>query len=186
MRRLIALAAAAALLLAAGCKRKLTLVGTEEEQNQRPLSRAESNDPRTRFQLFRGFHGIEPFGWCWTQGRFSLALAPPAGSDAAVLELSVTMAGPLLSRKGPVTLSVRVNGAPLDPETYSKPGDFSYRRDVPAAALRPFPVRVDCSLDRYLASGEVENRELGLIFHSAALRPKPAPEPAGKSRRSAG
>jgi hypothetical protein len=44
--------------------------------------------------------------------------------------------------------------------------------DVPPATLGAEAVLIDFSLDRYLAAGTVDNRELGIIVTSVALEPK--------------
>jgi hypothetical protein len=68
-------------------------------------------------------------------------LHPPARSaqQGAVLELHLTVPPPTIEKLGSITLSASIGGAALAPETYSKAGEYTYRRDVPAkrwAAIR--------------------------------------------------
>jgi hypothetical protein len=68
-----------------------------------------------------------------------------------------------------VRLSATVNGTPIDGENYSKTGDYVYRKDVPASALQPEAVAVEFALDKFLAAGQVEGRELGVIVSVIGL-----------------
>ena len=69
-------------------------------------------------------------------------------------------------------LIAAVEGYALAPETYSKDGLCTYSRDVPATVLATGTVKIDFALDHFLAAGEIETRELGIIFRRVALEPK--------------
>ncbi len=174
MRKVTLAALAAALALAAGCKRPQPRVDTIEDENQPPLSSVHAADARAAAQLLSGFHAVERNAWRWTMGKFSLIMQPPPGAaqKGAQLELKFAVPEPVISRRKSVTLSASVEGQALAPQTYTDAGEYTYRRDVPAAALAAGPVKIDFALDKYLAGGEIETRELGIVFTSATLRAK--------------
>ena len=75
----------------------------------------------------------------------------------------------MISRRKSIALSAAVEGQPLAPETYTKPGEYTYSREVPGSALAAGSVKIDFALDKFLASGEIETRELGLVVRRVAL-----------------
>jgi hypothetical protein len=176
MRRLIPALISLLLLLVllAACHREHPRVDTVEDENQPPLSAVATNDPRGAAQLLSGFYDVEDYAWRWTMGKFSVILQPPPGAaeKGARLVLELAAPQPVLSRRNAITLSAAVEGQPLAPETYAKSGQYTYSRDVPASLLATGPVKIDFTLDKFLASGEIETRELGLIVRSIALAPK--------------
>lgn len=175
MRRLIPAVMVIALAFAqSGCKRPQPRVDTIEDENQPALSSVHAANPRAAAQLLSGFHDVERNAWRWTAGKFSVIIQPPKGAagNGAQLELKFAVPEPVIARRKAVTLYVSVEGQALAPETYTKPGEYTYLRPVPASALSTGPVKVDFALDKYLASGEIETRELGVVFTSAALLPK--------------
>lgn len=169
--RALAWLLAAALSFSAGCKKPPPQVDTIEDENQPALSVVPMAHPRAAPQLLSGLYDVEQGAWRWTMGRFAIALEPPPGaaSKGAVLEVNLTAPVPVLARFKSVTLSAAVEGMPLAPETYTTPGDYTYTREVPAAALTVAPVKVTFALDHYLKAGEVERRELGIILTRAGL-----------------
>ncbi len=175
LKRLVWAMALAGLVAGTGCRRQHPLtVETVEEEGPPLVSVVHVADPRATPQLLRGFYDIEHNSWRWTMGKFSVTLRPPAGAatKGATLQLNLTMPEPVISRLRSVTLSASIRGVALDPETYTKPGDHVYRRDVPAASLAAEAVTIDFALDKYLAAGAVEQRELGVIVTQAGLIPK--------------
>ncbi|MBK5291864.1 MAG: hypothetical protein JJE04_09345 [Acidobacteriia bacterium] len=176
MRRL-SLRGAAALLIfivvavTPYCRRKTARVETVEEDNTQLASVIQANDAKASLQLLKGFYEIEQGAWRWTKGQFSVTLKTPpqAGVKGAMLELALTVPEPVLQRTQTTTISAVVNGAALEPETFSKPGQYIYKRPVPASALQAEAVTIDFSLDKFLAAGVVEERELGVIVSSAGL-----------------
>ncbi len=175
MRRLIPGAMAIALAFAhSGCKRPQPSVDIIEDEHQPALSSVHAANPRAAAQLLSGFHELEGNSWRWTKGKFSVILETPKGAagNGAQLELKFAVPEPVIARRKAVTLLVSVEGQALAPETYTMPGEHTYLRPVPASALSAGPVKVDFALDKYLASGEIETRELGVVFTSAALLPK--------------
>jgi hypothetical protein len=172
MRRL-SVWAALAVVLAGGCacKRKPKQVEMVDDESQPALSVLHVAHPRADRQLLSGFHGVEQQAWRWTMGTFAVALEPPPGSAqrGATLELRFSMPESVISRRKSVTLQAFVAGTALAPETYNKAGDYTYTRDVPAAALAVPPVKVVFSLDHYLKAGEIDPRELGLVATSVGL-----------------
>lgn len=125
-------------------------------------------------QLVRGFYALEGGAWRWTMGRFTVTLRPPTGSAAKGARLEVKLAVPetVLNKVGPVSLSATVGGLAIEPQTFSTAGDHTYTRDVPASALTGEAATFDFALDKYLAAGVVEQRELGIIVSSVGLTAK--------------
>lgn len=174
MRRLTVAAALLLTLAPAACKRKPPRVDTIEDENRLPLSAIAMADPNGAVQLLSGFHTVEDNAWRWTAGKFAVILQPPPGAaeKGARLELELSVPESVISRRKSITLSAAVEGRPLAPETYTKAGQYTYSRDVPAASLGAGPAKIDFALDNFLAAGEIETRELGLIVRSVALRAK--------------
>ncbi len=99
--------------------------------------------------------------------KFAVVLRPPKGE--AKLELKFTLHDTIVNKLGPVTVSAKVNGVQIDPETFSKPGDYVYSHDVPASALGADVVQVDFTTDKSLEPTEQDKRELSLIVKSIGL-----------------
>lgn len=174
MRRLIVLAAALALGAAPGCRRTPPVIEVIEDGNAPPRAAIRMTEPGGESQLLGGFHPPDYPGWCWTKGKFSAMLGAPPGAaeKGARLTLVFALTDSVFSRRKTVTISALVESSLLAPETYSQPGPYTYTRDVPAAAFGSGPVKADFALDNYLAAGEIEGRELGLIFKSVELSAK--------------
>ena len=192
MRGRIGIAMALALaLLAAACQRHPPRVDTLEGENLPPLSDVAANDARGAAQLLSGFYEPERSAWRWTAGKFAVILQPPPGAArrGARLVLDLTVPEPVISRRRSIALSASVEGLPLAPQTYTQAGQYTYSREVPGALLAAGPVKIDFVLDRFLAAGEIETRELGLIVRRVALERKRAGsgsgEPNGRPRTSA-
>lgn len=175
MRRLIPVLVAVAILAAPACKRsKKARVETVEEDQQQLLTMINTGDPRASVQLLKGFHEIETDGWRWTKGAFSVTLrTPPNASKAgARLEFRFTLPDAVLGKTGPVTLKAKIAGVELDPQTYSQAGEHVYQREIPATSLPAEAVTIDFELDKFLAAGQVELRELGVIASTVGLLQK--------------
>jgi hypothetical protein len=68
--------------------------------------------------------------------RRESAAAPRSAQQGAVLELHLTVPPPTIAKLGSITLSASIGDTALAPETYSKAGEYTYRRDVPANLWR--------------------------------------------------
>ena len=158
-----------------GCRRsrKVKVQATEEEA-PRLASIVHTSDPKTAGQLVSGFYDVEQNAWRWAQKRFSVVLRPPVGSAqrGAVLNLKFTVPDVTITRLQNVTVSAALNGSPLAPEAYRKAGEYTYSRDVPPNLLTGDSVRVDFTLDKAMAPGEVDQRELGVVVLSVGLELK--------------
>jgi hypothetical protein len=174
-RLVLCLAALPLLLAPLGCRRsrKVKVQATEEEA-PRMASIIHMSDPKTASQLVSGFYDVEQNAWRWAQKRFSVVLRPPTGAAqrGAALNLRFTVPDVVITRLQSVTISASVNGSPLPPETYSKPGEFTYSRDVPPNLLTGESVRVDFTLDKAMAPSEADQRELGVVVLSVGLELK--------------
>ncbi len=132
-------------------------------------------DPRTASQLVKGFHTVEQNSWRWTAGDFAVALKPPAGAaqKGATLTLKFVVAEAVLAKLKTMTLSASVNGVQLAPETYTKSGEYTYARDVPATALQQPSVTVEFKLDKFLPASPADQRDLGVIMTLVGFEAKP-------------
>lgn len=167
---------AALLLCAPGCERKPQKVEVQatEEEAQELESMVHVADPRASLQLVRGFHDVEQNAWRWTMAKFSVTLRPPAGAaqKGATLRLNLTVPDPVIQRLKAISLRANVQGVPLEAETYFKPGNYAFTRDVPARALTGDAVTVDFWLDKSLPPGSVDQRELGVVVSSVGFEAK--------------
>jgi hypothetical protein len=170
VRGLILTAVVALALPACRPREKIRTEPTEENLNL--LSEVHMADPAASRQLIRGFHPLEQNSWRWTQGKFAVILQPPAGSEKTGAQVSVqlTVPPPVVERLKGVTLAILLNGVQLGSATWRNPGEYTFSADVPSASLGTEPVTFDFVLDRFLAAGAVDSRELGLIVSSVSLR----------------
>ena len=131
-------------------------------------------DPRVSAQLVSGFYGIEGNAWRWTAGKFTVLLRPPRGAaqNGAMLQVKFSVPDPVIARLKTVSLSASVAGTKLPPETYTQAGEFTYSRELPAAALAGDAVKVDFALDKAIPPGAVDQRELGVVVTTVGLEPK--------------
>lgn len=165
----------AATVLAGGCRRseRARLEVTEEEPAAL-ASVVHVADPATAAQLLKGFHGLEQNTWRWTAGTFAVVLRPPAraAERGARLQLNLAIPEVVLQRLKTLTLTATVNSVALPPQTYSKPGEQVYTRDVPASALAGNAVVVDFALDKTFVPGGGDERALGIIVTTVGLEAK--------------
>ncbi len=177
MRRLTCFGVAGLLGLTATCCRRgpeTVPASATQEETQELAGMIHVADPRASLQLVKGFHEVEQNAWRWTMARFAVTLRAPAGASqkGATLVLKGAVPDPVIAKLGPVTLTANVEGVPLAAETFSKPGEYTYRRDVPPAAFPAEAVMVNFALDKALAPGEADHRELGLVVTSVGFEAK--------------
>jgi hypothetical protein len=116
-----------------------------------------------------GFYDIEN-GWRWTKRQFSITLGSGAANDRLVVQLYIPDS--IIQELGAITLTAKLGDHTLAPETYQKPGQYTFARDLEARWLQPGANRIDFSLDKFLAPTPADNRELGIVVLSAALEAK--------------
>ncbi len=122
-------------------------------------------------QLVGGIYAVENNAWRWTAGDFGLVLATPPGasSNGAHLVLAFNIPDVIIRRTGPVTLSAYVNGAEVGARTYIAAGSQNFSAIVPAGLLSESPAGVDFHLNKRVARGVLEGRELGVVAVSVSL-----------------
>jgi hypothetical protein len=132
-----------------------------------------TGDPNSAPQLIGGFFQIEEYSWRWTAQRFSVVLRPPRGATGESATLAVALAVPdaVIAKLGNITLSAAIGPTSFSPETYTKPGSYTYKRDVPASLLTKEEVRVDFRLDKVMKPEGQDIRELGVVVTSIGLEP---------------
>jgi len=172
MRRLILPSAALslcgmALCLIAGCGGSQKTTPTAESSAEQPVlvSIINMGDPRSENQLTKGFFNIEVGSWRWTAPQFDLVLGVPKGASekGAMLVSKFSLPEVELHQLKSLKLTATVNGLALAPETYSKPGDYTYSREVPASSLTGDKVPVSFQLDKPFRPTNGDPRDLGLV-----------------------
>lgn len=162
---------AAFLLILPACKHDEVHVTDTIEEAPHLASTVRMGDHATASQLAGGFYDIESNTWRWTMQKFAVNLRPPLHSAqrGAVLQFHLTVPRPSIDKLGSITLAASIGGTGLAPETYSKAGEYTYRRDVPANLLAGETVRIDFQLDKAIPPGDVDKRELGIVTSSVGL-----------------
>ncbi len=140
---------------------------------QPSVSPTMTRGPQSPEQL-DGFYPPETAGWSWSKREFSATFIDDAGigrgDERLVLELFV--ADVTIQKLGAITLRARLGDHVLGPETYSKPGKYTFRRDLESGWLRPGVNRFDFSLDKALSPEQADGRELGIVVTSVSLEPR--------------
>jgi len=116
-----------------------------------------------------GFYGIEN-GWRWTKRQFSITLGSGQANDRLVVQLYIPDS--VIQKLGAITLTAKLGDRTLAPETYQKPGQYTFTRDLEASWILPGANRIDFSLDKFLTPTPADNRELGIVVLSASLQAK--------------
>ena len=158
-----------------GCKRaKKTRVEATDEAGPTLVSVVNMSDARASVQLLKGFHDLEGNAWRWSMGKFSVTLRPPqnASQKGATLVVKMTIPEAIMGQVKSTTLTANVNGAPIAGETYTKAGEYTYSKDVPASALGADAVTVEFALDKFLPPGASDQRELGVVVSSIGFEAK--------------
>lgn len=177
MRKLIfVLVPLASLMLVSGaCKRKQPVkVEVIEEEPPALATVVHVADPKATIQLVKGFHELEQNSWRWTASHFTVALRPPRNSSerGATLQLKFSIADAVIDRVKSLTLRARSGKVDFAPETYAKPGEQTYARDVPASLLGGEIITFDFEVDKFLPPGPADQRELALIVSTIGLELK--------------
>jgi len=161
-------------LFSAGCKHKRKWPTLEPLGDDGVLaSSIVVSDAHSAHQLVKGFY--EPDDqWRWTARDFAATLAPPAhvGATGARLEIALAVPEALIQRLQSITLSTVINGLNVQPETYSRPGAYTYSRDIPPDRLRSAAILVEGHLDKTLPPSAADPRELGIIVVSIGFTAK--------------
>ena len=174
-RALSAAMLAAALWASAGCHRKETAAPQPAvEEAPRIATMVTLGDPKSAPQLVSGFYDIENGAWRWTGKQFTVELGVPFGAaqKGAALELNFSIPDIVIAKSTTVTLAASVDGNALPPETYTKAGEYTYRRDIPAALLGGAGVKVTFTLDKTIQAGGGDLRDLGVVASGIALKGK--------------
>jgi len=154
------------LLVGAACKRRHS-----SNQTQVPASSIYAGDPNVAAHFAKGFYGVEQNAWRWTGKQFAVDLSPPLHSDQKGAQLVMKLAVPdaVIQKLTSVQLSAAIQGHNLEPQSYTKPGQYTYTRDVPPDKLQSDVVRIDFAVDHTLPPTETDVRELGIIVSEVGL-----------------
>ena len=157
------------------CKRAKTVhVEQTEEEGPRLASVVHASDPKIEPQLISGFYAIEGNAWRWTAKQFAVVLRVPTGvaQRGATLDVALTVPQVTIDKLKTISLSATADGHPLAPESYKESGQFDYKRDIPPGTLANSSVRLEFQLDKAMAPGNGDLRELGVIVRSIGLESK--------------
>ncbi len=155
------------MLAAPGCKRRNRSSG----QTQLLASSIYAGDPNVAGHFAKGFYEPEQGAWRWTGKEFAVDLSPPLHSDQKGAQLVMKLAVPdaVIQKLTSLQLSAAIQGYKLEPQIYTKPGQYTYTRDVPADKLQSDAVRIDFALDRALPPTDADKRQLGIIVSEVGL-----------------
>ncbi len=155
------------LLAGTSCKRRHGGSG----QGQLLASNIYAGDPNVSGHFVKGFYGVEENAWRWTGKEFAVDLSPPLHSDQKGAQLVMKLAVPdaVIQKLTSMQLTASIKGFKLEPQAYTKPGQYTYTRDVPPDELQGNVVRIDFSLDHTLPPTEDDKRQLGIIVSEVGL-----------------
>ena len=162
--------AAWTVLALSGCGSRDMLEPDQHEAPTRALfSILHTADPQAAGQLLEGFYPPEAFGR-WAGPKFSMVLAVPQSPalQDPTLQMKLFVPDNEMAQLKSLTLSASVNGVALAPATFSTPGAQVYTRGLPA--ISGDRVRIDFSLDKWMAHTPQDSRDLGIVVTVAGLK----------------
>jgi 2-polyprenyl-3-methyl-5-hydroxy-6-metoxy-1,4-benzoquinol methylase len=121
-------------------------------------------------ELIEGWYDLEPGGWRWTRKRFAIAFPNPSKGAGARVQLTFWLHDQILQTLGSVTLAGTVGAFHLPPCTFDRPGENTYRAQIPSEALREDRVTLTFEVDKALPPSVEDLRELALAVVSVELR----------------
>jgi len=126
------------------------------------------SDPHADLYLVRDFQDHGPGTWRWAYSRPALRFFVP---DVPRLKFIMDFAIPERTFRdtGPVTFTLRINGAFFDRQRFDSPGELHYSNAVPAGLLRPNAEnRVEIDPDPVWVS-KADGGRLGFILSRAGF-----------------
>jgi len=160
-------------LVPVACRRHHAPRGDADDPNK-PAMMLDMADSRASMQLVHGFYQLEAGAWRWTGKNFgvSLRVPPNAATNGARVMMKVVVTQAQLDKLKSLTLSARVNGVDLAPETYDHAGQFLYQRDIAATALPQDMATVEFTLDKVAAPASPDIRETGIVVLNVGFMAK--------------
>jgi hypothetical protein len=163
----ITLMLALLLLASSGCKRR------RSSGQDAPLlaSTIYAGDPNVAIHFAKGFFNVEENAWRWTGKEFAVDLSPPLHADQKGAQLVLQMVVPdaVIKKLNSVELSASIQGFKLEPQIFTKPGQYTYKRDIPADKLQGDVARIEFAVDHTLPPTENDKRQLGIIVSEVGL-----------------
>ena len=131
------------------------------------------SDATQTSQLIRGFYEVENNRSRWAGPRFNVALGlpPDAARNGAWVVLKFNLAKASINALKAITVTSKVGDTALQAETFTTPGDHTYRHEAPASAFTKNPISVEFTVDKFLTPAN-DGRNLALIVVSAGLEAK--------------
>lgn len=152
-----------------------SLIPVEQKPSAARLaSTVYTGDPDAAPQLLSGFYGIEEYSWRWTAQRFSVVLRPPEGGNGEAANLVAQLSVPdvVIQKLHSIALSAAIGGSTLPPQSYTRPGPYTYTRKLAAGLLSSKEIRVDFQLDKVMPPSGQDIRQLGIVLTSVGLEPR--------------
>jgi hypothetical protein len=134
------------------------------ENDERAFCLLESCYGDIGIELGAGWHEPEDTGWRWTAKEFTVRAQQ--ADDSVMVTASIYVPDVLIASFPSVTLNLRVNGEPVDPEVYSTPGKFTYTRRLP---VRAADLLLEFSVSHAMPPDAADKRERSLIVESVHL-----------------
>jgi SAM-dependent methyltransferase len=153
--------------LTIGCREGSDPVSPDRDERAYCLLRSPALDRPWSVTLLDGWHALEGGHFRWTKQRFSVKLETSSAAPCSELSLLFHLPKEHLAKLGPVTLSVAVNGNALPGETYTSHGEHTFSRRIPPGLADGARLHVDFALDKALAPGARDARELGVAISFA-------------------
>lgn len=153
--------------LTTGCREGSDPASPDRDERAYCLLRSPALDRQWSVTLLEGWHPMEGGHFRWTKQRFAVELEASPAAPCSELSLEFHLPKEHLAKLGPVSLSVSVNGNALPGETYSSHGDHTFLRKIPPGLADGARLHLDFALDKALAPGTRDARELGVAISFA-------------------
>lgn len=153
--------------LTTGCREGSDPASPDRDERAYCLLRSPALDRQWTVTLLEGWHALEGGRFRWTERRFAVKLEASSAAPCSELSVQFHLPQELLAKLGAVSLSVAVNGSALPAQTYTAPGDQTFSRRIPAGLADGTLLHVEFTLDKALAPGAGDGRELGVAISFA-------------------